>query len=120
MTAISSRSCPAWFSASATATIICYPGFLEDDITLIDRKLLLTAGSKVLRTNYTGVNFEPSVRLMWTPTDKQTFWVSYTHALRTPSDAEEDFYFSSFLGTAPSGVHYFARFNPIRISRRSS
>ena len=65
---------------------------------LVNNKLMLTAGSKVLRTNYTGVSFEPSVRLLWTPTDRQTFWASYTHALRTPSDAEEDFYLSSFIG----------------------
>ena len=89
-----------------------FSGFLEDDITLVDRKLLLTAGSKVLRTNYTGFNFEPSVRLMWTPNDKQTFWAAYTHALRTPSDAEEDFYLSSFIATTPSGVQEFARFSP--------
>ena len=87
-----------------------FSGFIEDDITLVDRRLLLTAGTKVLRTNYTGFNFEPSVRLLWTPNDKQSFWASYTHALRTPSDAEEDFYLSSFLGTS-NGVQLFARFN---------
>lgn len=85
-------------------------GFVEDDINLIDGKLMLTAGSKILRTNYTGFDFEPSVRLLWTPTDSQTFWTSYTHALRTPSDAEEDFYLSSYLGTA-NGTELFARFN---------
>jgi len=34
-------------------------GFLEDDINLVTGKLMLTLGSKLLRTNYTGVNFEP-------------------------------------------------------------
>lgn len=85
--------------------------FLEDDITLVNNKLLLTAGSKVLNTNYTGAGFEPSVRLLWTPTDRQTYWAAYTHALRTPSDAEEDFYLSSLIGAAPNGLPYFARFN---------
>ncbi len=42
-------------------------GFLEDDITLIDNKLLLTLGTKLLHTNYTGAETEPSIRLMWTP-----------------------------------------------------
>jgi len=85
-------------------------GFVEDDINLIDNKLLLTAGSKILKTNYTGAEFEPSVRLMFTPTERQTFWASFTHAVRTPSDAEEDFYLSSFIGTA-AGLPVFARFN---------
>jgi len=87
-----------------------FSAFLEDDINLVDRKLMLTLGSKVLRTNYTGFEYEPSVRLLWTPTDKQTVWASFTHALRTPSDAEEDFYLSSFQGVA-NGTQVFARFS---------
>ncbi len=86
--------------------------FLEDDINLVNDRLMLTAGTKILHTNYThGIDFEPSVRLMWTPTATQTFWTSFTHALRMPSDAEEDFYLSSFLGTQPNGLPLFARFN---------
>jgi len=87
-----------------------FSGFFEDDITLVDRKLMLTAGSKVLTTNYTSIGFEPSLRLLWTPTERQTVWTSYTHALRTPSDAEEDFYLSSLIGTS-NGLPFFARFN---------
>ncbi len=85
--------------------------FLEDDINLVNNQLMLTLGSKLLRTNYTGVNFEPSIRLMWTPTARQTFWASFTHALRTPSDGEDDFYLSSFIGDTPNGTPTFARFN---------
>jgi iron complex outermembrane receptor protein len=88
-------------------------GFFEDDITLVNKKLLLTAGSKILHTNYShGILFQPSIRLMWTPTEKQTVWTSFTHALRTPSDAEEDFYLSSEIGVAPDGTPIFARFDP--------
>ena len=86
-------------------------GFLEDNIALVNNRLLLTAGSKVLSTNYThGPNFEPSIRLMWTPSEATTLWAAFTHALRTPSDGEEDFYLSSYLG-AVSGLPVFARFN---------
>ena len=85
--------------------------FVEDDINLVDRKLMLTAGSKVLNTTYThGILFQPSVRLMWTPTEKQALWASFTHALRTPSDAEETFYLSSDIG-ASGATPIFARFN---------
>ncbi len=84
--------------------------FFEDDISLVPNKLMLTAGSKLLRTNYTsGVSFQPSARLLWTPTDKSTFWAAYTHALRTPSDAEEDFYLSSYLGQS-NGLPVYARY----------
>jgi iron complex outermembrane recepter protein len=86
-------------------------GFFEDDITLIDRKLLLTLGTKVLGTNYTAFEAEPSLRLLWTPSAKHTFWASFTHAIRTPSRAEHDFYLSSYLGPGPGGAPLFARFN---------
>ena len=84
--------------------------FVEDDIDLVDGKLMLTLGSKLLKTNYGGFNGQPSARLMWTPTDKNTLWTSFTHAVRTPSDAEEDFYLSSLIGSA-NGTPVFARFN---------
>jgi len=85
-------------------------GFLEDDISVVPNKLSLNLGGKFLRTNYTGFAAQPSARLLLTPTENQSIWVSFTHAVRTPSDAEEDFYLSSYLGTA-NGIEEFARFN---------
>jgi iron complex outermembrane receptor protein len=85
-------------------------GFVEDDITLVNQKLLLTLGSKFLSTNYTGFETEPSARLMWTPGKRHAFWAAFTRAVRTPSDAEEDFYLTSYLGMS-GGYELFARFN---------
>jgi iron complex outermembrane receptor protein len=87
-------------------------GFLQDEITLIDKRLTLTIGSKGLQTNFLhGIGFEPSARLAWTLDEKQTVWGAYTHALRTPSDVEENFYLSSFQENLPNGIPLFARFN---------
>jgi iron complex outermembrane receptor protein len=88
-----------------------FTGFLQDDITLIQDKVTLTLGTKALHTNFTGAGFEPSGRLLWTPDQKQTVWAAYTHALRTPSDAEENFYLSGYIGPGPNGTQFFARFN---------
>jgi iron complex outermembrane recepter protein len=87
--------------------------FVQDEIGLVDHRLSLTLGTKFLRTNFTdgGVEFEPSARLLWTPSQKQTIWAAFTHALRTPSDAEANFNLSGYIGTAANGVPYFARFN---------
>jgi iron complex outermembrane receptor protein len=87
--------------------------FLQDDIGLVDRRLTLTVGTKLLRTNFTGagVEWEPSARLLWTPSETQSVWAAFTHALRTPSDAEENFNLSGYIGTAAGGVPFFARFN---------
>ena len=88
-----------------------YQGFIQDEISLVKNRISLVAGTKVLKTNYTGVLAEPSVRLLFTPSSTQTVWAAYTHALRTPADVERDFNLSSFLGDASNGLPIFARFS---------
>ncbi len=88
-----------------------YQGFIQDEIALAPNRLWLTAGTKVLKTNYTGVLAEPSVRLLYRPRAAQTLWGAYTHAVRTPADVERDFNLSSYLGTASNGLPLFARFS---------
>ena len=89
-----------------------FSAFLQDDIALVDHRLSLSLGSKFIKTNFTDWEPEPSVRLLYTPTDTQTLWADVTHALRTPSDAEENFSLAGFIEIAPNGLPYFARFNP--------
>jgi iron complex outermembrane receptor protein len=88
-----------------------YQGFIQDEISVFENRLTLTAGTKVLKTNYTGVLAEPTVRLLYTPSSTQTLWAAYTHAVRTPADVERDFNLSSLIGYAPNGLPYFARFS---------
>jgi iron complex outermembrane receptor protein len=88
--------------------------FIQDEIELVPHKLSVIAGTKLLHTNFTGVDLEPSVRLLWTPSEKQTIWTSFTRAVRTPADVERDFFLSGFQGLAPGGIPFFARFNANR------
>ncbi|MES1159532.1 MAG: TonB-dependent receptor, partial [Bacteroidota bacterium] len=85
--------------------------FLQDEIELVRNRLSVTLGTKLLRTNFTGIKPEPSARIAWTPSDRHTLWAAYTHALRTPSDAEENFSLLGYVGPTPAGPA-FARFNP--------
>lgn len=89
-----------------------YTAFFQDEIRIVPDQLTLTVGTKLLHTNFTEFEPEPSARLAWTPTAKQTFWAAYTHAVRTPSDAEEDFTLSGYVGATPSGIQAFAAFLP--------
>jgi iron complex outermembrane receptor protein len=86
--------------------------FVQDEIGLVDHRLSLTLGTKLLRTNFTsGIDLEPSARLLWTPSERQTIWAAFTHAERTPSDSEENFNLLGYIGTS-NGLPFFARFNP--------
>jgi iron complex outermembrane receptor protein len=88
-----------------------YTAFFQDQISLVEQRLALVVGTKVLRTNFTGFEFEPSTRLLWTPDDRHTVWAAFTHAVRTPSDVEENFYLSGFTGQFANGIPVMARFN---------
>src|SRR5882724_5130322 len=91
-----------------------YTAFVQDEIEIVPQRLSLTVGTKLLKTNYTGAEFEPSARLLYTPTATQTLWAAFTRAVRTPSDIERDLNISAFLGTLPGGLPFFARFNANR------
>ncbi len=85
--------------------------FVQDEIGLVNQRLSLIVGTKLLRTNFFDFGLEPSARLLWTPNQRETIWAAFTHALRTPSDAEENFYLSGYGGMAANGTPIFARFN---------
>ena len=95
-----------------TRTDHLFTGVFQDEIAVVRDRVSLSLGTKLLKTNYTGLQLQPSARLLWTPTENQSFWAAFTHAVRTPSAAERAFYLSGFIGlAATTGVPFFARFN---------
>ncbi len=91
-----------------------YSAFLQDEIAVVPKKLSFVAGTKFLKTNYTSLLLEPSLRLLYTPTSTHTFWASVTQSVRTPADVERDLFLSSYIGTASDGLPFFARINANR------
>ncbi len=63
--------------------------FIQDRITLIENRLLLTAGTKLEYNDFTGIEIQPSLRLAWTPNDQHTVWAAISRAVRTPSLVED-------------------------------
>ena len=51
-------------------------------------KLIL--GSKFEHNDYTGFEYQPTARLLWTPSDKHSAWTAVSRAVRTPSRYDED------------------------------
>ena len=64
--------------------------FVQSDLTLIDNQLHLMVGSKFEHNDYTGFEFQPTVRLLWTPHARHTIWGAVSRAVRTPSRADKD------------------------------
>lgn len=65
-----------------------YNAFLQDQVTLIDRLLWLTLGTKYEHNEYTGSEWQPSLRLLWKAAEDQSLWTSVARAVRTPSMVE--------------------------------
>ena len=82
-----------------------YSGFAQDEIPFFSRRLSLTLGSKLEHNNYTGFEVQPSGRLLWTPTPRQSFWSSFTRAVRTPSRLDEDVQLTDFATTVPLPIY---------------
>jgi iron complex outermembrane receptor protein len=57
-----------------------FSAFIQDEIALT-RSLWFTLGSKFEHNAYTGFEYEPSAKLLWQPTRRQTVWVSASRAV---------------------------------------
>jgi iron complex outermembrane receptor protein len=75
----------------ANRTLHVYNVFAQDNITLVEDRLHFTVGVKVEHNNYTSFQYQPSGRISWTPTERQTIWGAVSRAVRTPSRIDRDF-----------------------------
>src|SRR5262245_57323254 len=92
-----------------------FSAFLQDEITLIPDEVRLTLGSKFEYNSFTGFEFQPTGRLIWTPDDRQAVWGAVSRATRTPSQSADSISINSVLaGSATDPSNPFP--NPLRIS----
>ena len=74
--------------------------FLQDEVTLVEKRLALTLGSKLEHNDYTGWELQPGARLLFTPHEEHTIWASAARAARTPARFERDI--RGTVGTDPA------------------
>jgi len=65
--------------------------FLQDEITAVPNRVRVMVGTKLEHNDYSGVEIQPSARLVWTPDATHTVVWSVTRAVRTPSRVETDY-----------------------------
>lgn len=66
-----------------------FSAFLQDQIALVPEKLEFTLGSKFEHNEFTGFEVQPTARLLWTPTPRQSGWAAASRAVRTPNVFED-------------------------------
>jgi iron complex outermembrane receptor protein len=62
-----------------------FSSFAQDEISLRPDRLSLSLGARLEHNDYTGFDFQPSVRTVWTPNSKNMVWSAVSAADRTPS-----------------------------------
>src|SRR6185503_2044517 len=77
--------------------------FAQDEIALIEDRLSLTLGSKLEHNDYTNFEIQPTGRLLWTPTQRQSVWASVSRAVRTPTMLEDNIRITSLQSIAGAG-----------------
>ena len=88
------------------------PGaFIQDDLTIVNGKIHLTLGTKLEHDTYSGLQWQPSGSLIWTPNKKSSLWLSVSRAVRTPSRFEVDLHGDVAALPTPGGTVMMVRFS---------
>ena len=64
--------------------------FAQDEIAIVPEKLHLILGSKFENYTLSGWNAQPTARLAWTRSTRQTVWGAVSRAVRIPTQFDQD------------------------------
>ncbi|WP_177417980.1 TonB-dependent receptor plug domain-containing protein [endosymbiont of Lamellibrachia barhami] len=79
-----------WYLGPGSRSDQLWSAFIQDEITIDPGVFSITIGSKFEHNDYTGFEFQPSARFLWTPGSEHSVWGSASRAVRTPSRIEHD------------------------------
>ncbi|MBI3468652.1 MAG: TonB-dependent receptor [Planctomycetes bacterium] len=83
-------------------TFESYSCFVQDEFALQPDRWYFTVGSKFEKNSFTGFEYQPSVRLLFLPSNRQSCWAAVSRAVRLPGRIEQDAVIHpAVLGVAP-------------------
>jgi iron complex outermembrane receptor protein len=71
-----------------------YSAFAQYSVMLMPSTLQLALGTKFEHNEYSGNEWQPNLRLAWTPSTRQSWWASASRAVRVKSRLEADLVFA--------------------------
>jgi iron complex outermembrane recepter protein len=93
-------------------TDLVYSGFVQDEIPFFDKRFSVIVGTKLEHNNYTGFEVQPSGRLLWNRTPRESWWGAVTRAVRTPSRLDTDVELTDFATATPLPIYLRVDGNP--------
>jgi len=67
-----------------------FGAFVHDEIALIPKRWNLILGVKLEDNEFSGFEYQPNVRTVWTPNESHTLWAAFSRAVRIPNALEEE------------------------------
>jgi iron complex outermembrane receptor protein len=92
----------AWVPAGRALQL--FSTFAQDEIVVKPDRVFLTVGTKLENNYYSGFDVDPSARVAWTRTKRDTLWAAVSRAGRSPSRREDDSDINVAVFSAPGGM----------------
>ncbi len=73
----------------AERNVSVFSAFIQDKLLLSDEAWLI-AGSKFEHNDFTGFEYQPSLKFVWAPIPGETYWAGVSRVIRTPSRINQD------------------------------
>jgi iron complex outermembrane recepter protein len=89
-----------------------FSAFIQDEIMLSEDFWYLIVGAKWEHNDFSGPEYQPSIRLLCTPNERETVWAAVSRAVRTPNRSEDDLLFHQFVGFTPPPTYVRIVGNP--------
>ncbi|MSU62569.1 MAG: hypothetical protein EXS31_09255 [Pedosphaera sp.] len=96
---------PEFIVTPAAETLRLFSLFLQDELKLVPDKLSLTAGAKFEHNDFSGWEIEPTARLLWKATERQTVWAAVTRAVRSPNRSDNSLHIQ-FQAVPPGALGF--------------
>lgn len=83
--------------------ISLYSGFIRDDIKLAEHWNFIV-GTELQHNDFTGVEVQPTARLLWHPQARHTVWAAVSRAVRTPAIEDHDLTFMPVMANPTASL----------------
>ncbi|MBN2578599.1 MAG: TonB-dependent receptor [Pirellulales bacterium] len=94
--------------------------FAQDQIAVVEDRWFLILGCRFEHNSYVDFNYQPTVRVLWTPDDRHSIWGAVSRAVRMPTRTECNALFTAApVVTDPDPVYPQISGNPYLLAEES-
>ena len=80
---------PGFFFEPRIRTSTLFSAFAQEEFAVVPDRVFVTAGAKIERNDFSGVELQPTVRARWSH-EQQTLWGAVSRAVRMPTRFDTD------------------------------